>query len=217
MTVPGSRKFWAAPFEIGDELGGAGLPDRTPAVEATFLGKPGALAHGANTTIAIVATNASLTKSEAQRMAIAAHDGIARAVVPAHTPFDGDLVFAASSGAGAPPAGDADLLAIGHAASLCLARAIRPRRPSRDPGAGGPASLLVGALNLRGTHARLLRREALPLATVRARGRRRGLLRVRPPPSRSWRGGSWPGRERLKRPNRAARAARAALLRVGGR
>ncbi len=136
VTVPGSRKFWAAPFEIGDELGGAGLPDRAPAVGATFLGKPGALAHGANTTIAIVATNASLTKSEAQRMAIAAHDGIARAVVPAHTPFDGDLVFAASSGTGAPPSGDAGLLAIGHAASLCLARAIARgvRHATPEPG-----------------------------------------------------------------------------------
>ena len=136
VTVPGSRKFWAAPFEIGDEFGGAGLPDRAPAVEATFLGKPGALAHGANTTIAIVATNASLTKSEAQRMAIAAHDGIARAVVPAHTPFDGDLVFAASSGTGAPPSGNADLLAIGHAASLCLARAIARgvRHATPEPG-----------------------------------------------------------------------------------
>ena len=124
VTVPGSRRFWAAPFEIGDEFGGAGLPDRAPAVEATFLGKHHALAPGANTTIAIVATNAGLTQPQTQRMAVAAHDGIARAVVPSHTPFDGDLVFAASSGAGPAPADDAGLLAIGHAASLCLARAI---------------------------------------------------------------------------------------------
>lgn len=124
VTVPGSRRFWAAPFEIGDEFGGAGLPERAPAVEATFLGKHAVLARGANTTIAVVATNAELTQAQAQRMAVAAHDGIARAVVPSHTPFDGDLVFAAASGAGPAPAGDADLLAIGHAASLCLARAI---------------------------------------------------------------------------------------------
>ena len=124
VTVPGSRRFWAAPFEIGGEFGGAGLPDRAPAVEATFLGKHRALAPGANTTIAVVATNAKLTQAQARRMAIAAHDGIARAVVPSHTPFDGDLVFAAASGAGPPPDGEANLLAIGHAASLCLARAI---------------------------------------------------------------------------------------------
>ena len=124
VTVPGSRQFWAAPFEIGGEFGRAGLPDRAPAVETTFAGKHRALAPRANTTIAVVATNASLTQTQAQRMAIAAHDGIARAVVPSHTPFDGDLVFAAASGTGPAPAEDADLLAIGHAASLCLARAI---------------------------------------------------------------------------------------------
>ena len=124
VTVPGGRRFWAAPFEIGEEFGGAGLPERAPAVEATFLGKRAALAHGANTTIAVVATNVSLTQAQAQRIAIAAHDGIARAVVPSHTPFDGDLVFAAASGARPAPAEDAGLLAIGHAASLCLARAI---------------------------------------------------------------------------------------------
>ena len=124
VTVPGSRQFWAAPFEIGGEFGGAGLPDRAPAVEATFVGKHDARVPGANTTIAVVATNAKLTQAQAQRMAIAAHDGIARAVVPSHTPFDGDLVFAAASGTGPVPAEDAGLLAIGHAASLCLARAI---------------------------------------------------------------------------------------------
>ena len=124
VTVPGSRRFWAAPFELGDEFGGAGLLERAPAVGATFLGKHGALAPGANTTIAIVATDARLAQAQAQRMAVAAHDGIARAVVPSHTPFDGDLVFAASSGSGPATDGEANLLAIGHAASLCLARAI---------------------------------------------------------------------------------------------
>ena len=124
VTVPGSRQFWAAPFEIGGEFGRAGLPDRAPAVEETFAGKHDARVPGANTTIAVVATDARLTQAQAQRMAIAAHDGIARAVIPSHTPFDGDLVFAAASGAGPPPSGDAGLLALGHAASLCLARAI---------------------------------------------------------------------------------------------
>jgi len=55
-------------------------------------------------------------------MAVAAHDGMARAIFPSHTPFDGDLVFAAATGA--VPLADADLLLIGHAAALCLARAI---------------------------------------------------------------------------------------------
>ena len=124
VTVPGSRKFWAAQFEIGEESGGEGVAERAPAAGATFHGKHDALAPGANTTIAVVATNAPLTQAQAQRMAVAAHDGIARAVVPSHTPFDGDLVFAVSSGSGPPPDGEASLLGIGHAASLCLARAI---------------------------------------------------------------------------------------------
>ena len=124
VTLPGSRRFWAAPFELGAEFGGTGLPDRAPGVEATFRGKHDALAPAANTIVATVATNARLTPAQAQRMAVAAHDGIARAVVPSHTPFDGDLVFAAASGARPVPEGDAGLLAIGHAASLCLARAI---------------------------------------------------------------------------------------------
>lgn len=124
VTIPGSCKFWAAPFEIGDEFGQAGLPEEAPDIEATFQGKHTALAPGANTTIAVVATDADLTRSQAQRMAVAAHDGLARAIVPSHTPFDGDLVFAAASGTAQPPVEDNDLLAIGHAASLCLARAV---------------------------------------------------------------------------------------------
>jgi D-aminopeptidase len=55
-------------------------------------------------------------------MATAAHDGLARAVVPAHTPHDGDLVFAAATGQRPLPEGGA--LELGHAAALCLSRAI---------------------------------------------------------------------------------------------
>jgi hypothetical protein len=61
--------------------------------------KLGSHRAGTNTTIAIVATDARLTKPAAKRMAIAAHDGLARALVPSHTPMDGDLVFAAATGA----------------------------------------------------------------------------------------------------------------------
>lgn len=79
------------------------------------------MAERANTTIAIVATDAGLTKSDCQRMAIAAHDGIGRAIVPAHSPMDGDLVFSVATGA---PGGAYDLGAICHAGALCLTRAI---------------------------------------------------------------------------------------------
>ena len=75
-------------------------------------------------TIAIIATDATLTQAQATRLATAAHDGMARAIFPSHTPFDGDLVFAAATGE--KPLSDpmADPLLLGHAASLCLARAI---------------------------------------------------------------------------------------------
>lgn len=136
VTVPGSCKFWAAPFEIGDEFGQAGLIEKAPDLKATFLGKHTALAPGANTTIAVVATNADLTRIQAQRMAVAAHDGLARAIVPSHTPFDGDLVFAAASGTAMPAIKDNDMAAIGHAASLCLSRAVARgiRHATPEPG-----------------------------------------------------------------------------------
>ena len=120
VTTPGDRHFYAAPFELNAEFGGIG-PD-----PASGLGlsresrKMSALSARANTTIAIIATNAALTKAECHRVATAAHDGIARACVPAHTPNDGDLVFALTTGA--LPA--ADVLLTGHAAALCLSRAI---------------------------------------------------------------------------------------------
>lgn len=124
VTTPQGRHFWAAPFEIDAEFGGAG-PDPRGGLCAPLVSDKMAALHGprANTTIAIVATDATLTKAQCHRLAVAAHDGIARAVVPAHTPNDGDLVFALSTGNG-PPASDAQLLQIGHAAALCLSRAI---------------------------------------------------------------------------------------------
>lgn len=124
VTTPESRHFWAAPFEIEGEFGNLG-PDPRGGLCAPLISDKLAAIHGprANTTIAIVATDATLTKAQCHRLAVAAHDGIARAIVPAHTPHDGDLVFALSSGSG-PAASDAQLLEIGHAAALCLSRAI---------------------------------------------------------------------------------------------
>ena len=78
---------------------------------------------GGNTTIAIVATDAALDQSQCTRLAVAAHDGMARALLPSHTPMDGDLVFAASTG-GLPVTAPQDLMLLGHAAATCLARAI---------------------------------------------------------------------------------------------
>ena len=141
--VPGTRRFWAAPFEIGGEFGGLGPhPDPVPPFTARPM-KPGpedgpALARS-NTTIAIVATDARLDKAMAKRLAVAAHDGLARALVPAHTPFDGDLVFGVSTGTGPAP-DPLGQMRLGHAAALCLARAVargvhaaRPEPGDRQP------------------------------------------------------------------------------------
>ncbi|MFP4274724.1 MAG: P1 family peptidase [Paracoccaceae bacterium] len=124
VTTPGERHFWAAPFEIGDEFGGLGPDPASGLGRRLESRKHAAFAAQANTTIAIVATDAALSKAQAHRVAVAAHDGIARAAVPAHTPHDGDLVFSVSTGARALWAPDQELLEIGHAAALCLARAI---------------------------------------------------------------------------------------------
>ncbi|MEM6304031.1 MAG: P1 family peptidase [Pseudomonadota bacterium] len=120
VTTPGDRHFHAASFEIDGEFGGLG-PDRASGLgRALESRKAQAMTGRENTTIAIVATDAKLSKAECHRVAIAAHDGIARAILPAHTPHDGDLVFAASTGARE----GGDVLMIGHAAALCLSRAI---------------------------------------------------------------------------------------------
>jgi D-aminopeptidase len=90
---------------------------------AELVGRP-VSPEGCSTTIAIVATDAALTKAQAQRLATAAHDGMARAIVPAHTPLDGDLVFAAATGTAPQPTSPQDITNLCDASSLCLARAI---------------------------------------------------------------------------------------------
>lgn len=118
VTMGEGPEFWAAPFEMGGEFGGLGMGQHDPAQE------PRPEAHlGEATTLAIVATDARLTQAQATRLAVAAHDGMARAILPSHTPFDGDLVFAAATGARKMP-GDFEALRLGHAAACCLARAI---------------------------------------------------------------------------------------------
>jgi L-aminopeptidase/D-esterase-like protein len=93
----------------------------------TKLGAMGRLRPGANTTLAVVATTADLSTAEAQRVAMMAHDGMGRAIRPAHTAFDGDIVFALASGAaalGEGPGRASALSRLGSAAADCLARAI---------------------------------------------------------------------------------------------
>lgn len=124
VTVGDRPQFWAAPFEIDGEFGGVGtFAEPVPMLDTT-LTKRGGVNAIANTTIAIVATDARLSKAQAKRMAVAAQDGIARAASPSHTPVDGDLVFAVSTGV-RPMADELmEQIFIGHAAAICLSRAM---------------------------------------------------------------------------------------------
>lgn len=123
-TGPDGRAFWAGAFEVGREFGGLGPPQCRHDPSAGLARKPRAMGGESNTTIAVVATDAMLDKAQARRLAEAAHDGIARALLPAHTDFDGDLVFAVATGHRPIGEGAEETIAIGHAASLCLARSI---------------------------------------------------------------------------------------------
>lgn len=130
VTVPNSRNFWAAPFEIDGEFGGlgpnpsSGFVKTQPSRKVAAMIDLGRDQQQINTTIAIVATDAPLTKAEAKRIAVAAHDGMARAIVPAHTPSDGDLVFALSTNTRTGDTPVADVASLGNAAAHCLTRAI---------------------------------------------------------------------------------------------
>ena len=128
VTTPGERHFWAAPFEIDGEFGGLGPDPASGLGRALESRKMRAMQartpERANTTIAIVATDAALGKAQCQRLATAAHDGIGRATVPAHAPGDGDLVFALATDAKSLAEPERDLALICHAAALCLSRAI---------------------------------------------------------------------------------------------
>lgn len=119
-TVGEGPHFWAAPFEQDGEFGGRGVAQDYPETHVP----PTKLAAHANTTIGIIATDATLTQAQCTRLATATHDGYARALFPAHTPMDGDLIFAASTGAKPLVDPIADTLYLGHATATCMARAI---------------------------------------------------------------------------------------------
>jgi L-aminopeptidase/D-esterase-like protein len=124
VTIGDGPWFWAAPFEQHDEFGGRGLP---PSFSEDLLamrlkGGPAATA-AESTTLAMVATDALLTKPQAKRLAMIAQTGMARAIYPVHAPLDGDLVFAAATGE-KPIDPLFGLTELGLAAANVLARAI---------------------------------------------------------------------------------------------
>ncbi len=124
-TIPGARHFWAAPFEHQAEFGGLGWPHPMPGsarMLATKLRE--AQDFGANTTIGVIATDADLSKAQARRLAIAAHDGYSRAIWPSHTPLDGDLIFSLATGSAKAPATPLAMTELCAAAAMTMARAV---------------------------------------------------------------------------------------------
>lgn len=123
VTLGESRHFWAAPFEIGGEFGGHGWPQTMPADALEPRTKAAARAD-ANTTLAVVATDADLDKLALKRLAIMAQTGLSRSIYPVHTPFDGDIVFALSTARGQAVEPIFALAELGALASCVLARAV---------------------------------------------------------------------------------------------
>lgn len=120
-TIGASPHFWAAPYERDGEFGGLGWPSPQPERALDMRLKS---ARATNTTIAIIATDAPLTKAQAKRVAVQAHDGMAHALRPAHGALDGDVIFAASTARHSRRPDARDLTEIGMIAADTLARAI---------------------------------------------------------------------------------------------
>jgi L-aminopeptidase/D-esterase-like protein len=120
-VIPGTGTLWAWPYEQAGEMGGQSAPvlaGDLPMAEAM----PGLPAG--NTTLGVVATNARLTKGQAQQVAIMAHDGYARALRPIHPPFAGDSIFAVALGTWGAEVDRVQLARIGSLAADCMARPI---------------------------------------------------------------------------------------------
>jgi L-aminopeptidase/D-esterase-like protein len=137
VVRPDCGRFWAAELALSGEIDPQPPLPATPLDPEDFSACAPSLA-GANTTIAIVATDMPLDKPGCRRLAIMAQDGLAQAIRPAHTPFDGDTVFALSTGTGAVVGPD-KLARLGAAAASCLARAIMRGVTEAEP-LGGFAS-----------------------------------------------------------------------------
>ena len=126
VRMPNSDAYWAWPYEIDNEFGGA-RPPADYALNPEDWGQaklnPGARAQ---TTLAVVATDAQLSRDETRRFCVMGQDGLARAIRPVHAPFDGDVVFGLATGAQEVNADirPYQLTRLGSLAADCLARAI---------------------------------------------------------------------------------------------
>ncbi|MBA0125160.1 P1 family peptidase [Haloechinothrix sp. YIM 98757] len=144
----GTGRPWTAECELAGEFGVGAWPSRAGDLSSGDGGHAGDDGRSLNTTIGVVATDAALTKAECQRLAMAAQDGIARAVRPAHSMFDGDTVFALGTGAHELPEGSGPFGAAARAAALdqlcaaaatCFSRAMVHGLLRADGTAGLPA------------------------------------------------------------------------------
>lgn len=127
VSIGTTGHFWAGPFERNGEFGGRGLPPLPwpdDALEIRLKGVSAPSTAPQNTTIAVVATNVKLTRRDAHRLAVMAQTGLARAIYPVHTPFDGDVVYAVSTGAVPAPSEGGSLAKLGAVAANTLARAV---------------------------------------------------------------------------------------------
>ena len=122
VIMPETPYFWAWPFERNAEFGGLSPSGAASAWDQGYDFPT--VSAPENTTLVAVATDAVLTKAQAQRVAIMAQDGLARAIRPVHTPLDGDVVFVVATGQRALTDPVCDLAAIGMLAADTVARAI---------------------------------------------------------------------------------------------
>ena len=138
-TMGDMPQFWAWALEQNKEFGG--LPPPAHGLSLAVSHDRADLSHDpadaarsdprANTTIAVVATNARLDKASANRLAVMAQDGLARSIRPVHTPQDGDTVFVVATGAHDLFVDHLTLAELGTLAADCLARAGRAGLPCR--------------------------------------------------------------------------------------
>ena len=120
-TIGDGPHFWAAPFEQDGEFGGRGVAPQVSASDLAIRAKGG---PRENTTIAVIATDAKLNKAQANRLAVMAQDGFARAIYPVHTPLDGDVIFSAATGAIELPDPHYGMAELGMIAGNVMARAV---------------------------------------------------------------------------------------------
>ena len=119
VVIPGTNTFWGWMLERDGELG-----KQEPPTAPVSPNIPTASAVGENTTLAVVATDARLTRDQAYRIAIMAQDGLAQTIRPVHSPMDGDTVFVLSTGIRDFEDDPGAMTELGTLASECVARSV---------------------------------------------------------------------------------------------